>query len=112
LALTVVSDQQIRIRSTSSKTSTTQHLDGYAVQLRIKTTDLSDNQRWIFTTDGFIVCKAYSDLALTSLATVIPEDNEKIVVHGIRMNDDDPLIFFLAVCPQCSAKSPFINRQR
>jgi hypothetical protein len=90
----------------------TQNLDGYGVQLKNKTTDPSNNQIWLFTTDGYIVSKAYPDFALTSVATIIPGDDETFVANGIRMNEDDPLISFVAICPKCPANSPFIHRQR
>ncbi len=90
----------------------TKSLDGYGVQLRGKTNEPSDNQIWLFTTDGYIVCKAYPDYALTSVATIIPGDGENFVAEGIRMNEDDPFISFAGICPKCTANSPFIHRQR
>ena len=89
-----------------------QSIDGYGVQLRSKTAELSHNQIWIFTTDGYIVSKAYQGFALTSVATIIPGEDENFVASGTRMNEDDPFVSFVAVCPKCSANSPFIHRQR
>jgi hypothetical protein len=90
----------------------TQNLDGYGVQLRNKTTDPSDNQIWLFTKDGYIVSKYNRAYALTSLATIIPGDDEQFISDGIRMNEDDPFISFVGICPKCEANSPFIHRQR
>lgn len=89
-----------------------QSLDGYSVQLRNKISEKSDNQIWIFTTTGFIVSKPYRDFALTSVATIIPGDDEDFIAEGTRMNEDDPFVSFVAICPQCTSKSPFIHRQR
>jgi hypothetical protein len=89
-----------------------QSLEGLGVQLRNKTEHRSDNQIWTFTTTGYIVSEAYKTFALTSLATIIPEDSENFVADGIRMNEDDPFISFVAICPQCLPNSPFIHRQR
>jgi len=89
-----------------------QNLDGYGVQLRNKTKDPSNNQIWLFTTDGYIVSEAYKDYALTSIATIIPGEDENFIANGIRMNEDDPFISFVAICPKCPANSPFIYRQR
>jgi hypothetical protein len=116
LALTAIPEQPVQLTWTPGKLlekqRKTQTLEGYAVQLRPKQTTLADNQIWIFTMDGYIVCKAFLEFALTSLATITPEDSEKIVAQGIRVNDEDPSIYFLAICPQCSSKSPFVHRQR
>jgi hypothetical protein len=90
----------------------TQNLNGYGVQLRAKTTEPSNNQIWLFTTDGYIVSKGYPNFALTSVATIIPGEDETFIADGIRMNEDDPFVSFVAICPKCKANSPFIHRQR
>lgn len=87
-------------------------LEGFGVQLQNKSSNRSNNQIWIFTTDGYIVSKARENYALTSLATIIPEDDETFVANGIRMNHEDPFISFVAICPKCESDSPFIYRQR
>lgn len=114
--MTVIPEQTVQLTWTPGKLGEkdrrAQQLDGFSVQLRAKQNELSDNQIWIFTTDGFIVSKAFQEHALTSLATIIPEEGGKITATGIRMSDDNPTNFFLAICPQCSIKSPFIHRQR
>ena len=116
MALTALPDQKVQLTWTPGKLLEKQRkaqtLDGWGVQLRPKTATLSDHQIWIFTTDGYIVCKAFLDFALTSLATIIPVESEKIVAQGIRMNEEDPSVSFLAICPQCTSKSPFVHRQR
>ena len=114
--LSVIPEQNIRITWKEGKlfrkTRTAENLDGYGVQLRNKTTVPADNQRWTFTNDGYIVSKAYENFALTSVATIIPEEDENFVAHGIRVNEGDPFISFAAVCPKCPSDSPFIYRQR
>ena len=89
-----------------------QNLGGQGVQLRSKTTQVSKNQIWIFTTEGYIVSAANPEFALTSVATIIPGDDENFVADGMRMNEDDPFLSFVAICPKCSPNSPFIHRQR
>ncbi len=116
--LTVIPEQHIQIRwipgKLLEKSRTTQDLSGYGVQLRDKTKEPSDNQKWIFTTDGYIVSasKDHQNFALTSMATIIPGEDETFVANGTRMNPDEPFISFVAVCPKCPANSPFIHRQR
>lgn len=111
--LTVDFDQNIRMNKKSNKYSSEEEVvDGFGVQLRNKTNNRSANQIWKFTIDGFIVSEAREDHALTSLATIIPGDDETFVANGIRMNENNPLISFVAICPKCKSDSMFIYRQR
>ncbi|CAF3985284.1 unnamed protein product [Adineta steineri] len=115
LVLTVIPEQDIQITwkpSKLSKQRNEQNLNGYGVQLRDKATELSHNQIWIFTTDGYIISKAYPDFALTSAANIIPGEDENFIANGIKMKEDNPFISFVALCPKCPANSPFIHRQR
>jgi hypothetical protein len=114
--LTAIPEQNIRITwkpgKLFGKHRMAENLDGYGVQLRSKTAEPSNNQIWLFTNDGYIICKAYPEFALTSMATIIPGDGDNFVAEGIRMNEDDPFISFAGICPKCAANSPFIHRQR
>jgi hypothetical protein len=118
LVLTVISTQNIRITWTPGKLlerdRSAQHLDGCGVQLREKIKEAADIQKWKFTTDGYIVSesKDYVNFALTSVATIIPGEDETFVANGIRINEDEPFVSFVAVCPKCPANSPLIHRQR
>ena len=115
MVLTVVPEQNIQITWTPGKLEKRRKaeiLDGYGVQLRNKAAQSSDNQKWEFTNDGYIVSKAYKEFALTSVATIIPGDDETFVADGTRMNDDDPFVSFVAICPKRPADSPLIHRQR
>ena len=115
LVLTVVSEQQIRVTWKSSRLSErqqdVQYLDGSAVQLRSKKYP-SDDQRWKFTHDGYIVLHADSEKALTSVAHIEPNEDGSFVAKGIKVDENDPFVSFVAVCPKYDPNSPFIHRQR
>lgn len=116
MVLTVIFDQHVRLTRKWSKSAERRNaeetLDGFGVQVRNKNSNRSDNQIWIFTTDGYIVSKARPDHALTSAATIIPGDDETFVATGIRVNEEDPFVSFAAICPKCESDSPFVYRQR
>ncbi|CAF0809708.1 unnamed protein product [Rotaria sordida] len=116
LVLTVIPEQNIQLTWTSSKSLGSQRmtqklLDGHGVQLRCKK-DLSPHQIWDFTTDGYIVSKAYPNLVLTNVAIIESDEDGSFTAKGIQVNTDDPFFLYLAVCSKCSANSPFISQQR
>lgn len=93
----------------SSRENETSRDSGYVVQLRIN--NQSAEQRWNFTTDGFIVSEAFPDFALTSLISIVC-DNENFLALGERLTSDDPTIHYVAICPRLSENSPARFRQR
>ncbi len=109
-------EQNIRITWKPSKllgrNRKAEDIGGYGVQLREKTKEPSNNQIWLFTADGYITSKAFENLALTSVATILLGEDGDFVADGTRMNEDDPFVSFVAVCDKCKADSPFIHRQR
>ncbi|CAF0832166.1 unnamed protein product, partial [Didymodactylos carnosus] len=112
LTLTVV-DQPIRLSQKSSALNREYvELVGYGVCLQPKTDDKQLKQLWTFTADGYIVSQAYPNYALTNLSTIVPTDNKTMQANGIRMEENDPSIYYIGICPKCNKKSPFIHAQR
>ncbi|CAF1169688.1 unnamed protein product [Adineta ricciae] len=116
LVLTTIPEENVQMTWTASKLSKAQNrsqeLNGFRVQLRSRATEPSEKQIWDFTADGYIVSRAYPNYALTSFATIIPGEDETFVAGGKRMNENDAFVSFVALCPKCSADSPFMHRQR
>ena len=120
--LTVIAEQKVRITWTPGKflgkNLTTQNLDGYGVVLstRVETSSTTDEasrcQKWIFSSDGYIVSAAYQDQVLTCAANMIPTEDGDFIATGLKIRENDPFISFIAVCPKCPLQSPFIHRQR
>ncbi|CAM4769077.1 unnamed protein product [Rotaria magnacalcarata] len=116
LVLTVVREQHVQLTWKPSKLLHSQRkvetLDGYSVQLRSKATDRTADQIWIFTFDGYIVSQADRNLALTSVATIVPDDEGSFTAKGMQVDTDDPFVAFVSVCQKCPQNSPFIHQQR